>query len=354
MILNEESYPAVLSMAQKETFAMIVLDNQANILRANKKVYKMFGYHTPGALKGFALLSLFNERFRSNSYKKLLLDYLVSGDISIDSKKDILMGLRHNGTSFPIEMTLAPIKAGSEKKQSLCLAIIKPFSATSQSVTAATQQLKQLTKLKSTIQKISTQLDEPLSSVTDILDKVEDRIPADKLDVLKEQIRKLQVIAGDITPAKENVKTISLNKQLMLWVNQFLIGQFSISWKLTSKKLNLLHNDSIEQIFELLFNYLSSIYSEAPGPKKIKILTIKSGNLCEMFISHNGKQIPIDTQNIVFDPNTTHTYQGDNVLEKLKKATRKLYLQNGSIKITEQTKEIETINITLPTTASEN
>lgn len=90
---------------------VIVVDARGTIVRANKRLARMFGYE-PAELEGRALEMLLPER--SKEAHALLRDvYIASPTERPMGEGRSLVGLRKDGTEAPIEIALSPGRAGS-------------------------------------------------------------------------------------------------------------------------------------------------------------------------------------------------------------------------------------------------
>ena len=88
--------------------AMIVVDDGGIIRFASRRVTALFGY-LPEELTGLDIERLMPERFRRR-YSQLRREYMADTPVRPMGLGLDLYGLRHDGTEFPIEISLSPIE----------------------------------------------------------------------------------------------------------------------------------------------------------------------------------------------------------------------------------------------------
>ncbi len=77
------------------------------ILLANTHFERQFGYER-GELLGQSVERLIPERLRTQSPDRPSVFVVLPGDVSLSHRRD-LVGLRKDGTEFPLTMTLTPL-----------------------------------------------------------------------------------------------------------------------------------------------------------------------------------------------------------------------------------------------------
>lgn len=90
--------------------AMVVVDQQGKIVLANLQTERLFGYQKK-ELREMAFEALMTEGFRMR-HAGYFRSYFADPDTRPMAVGLELIGLRRNGTEFPIEMNLSPIKVG--------------------------------------------------------------------------------------------------------------------------------------------------------------------------------------------------------------------------------------------------
>ena len=110
-MLSSELVRSVLDSAPD---AMIIIDSSGQILFANRQVTTLFGY-AAADLVGSPIEILLPERFRVShvGHRSAYMDNLRVRHMGTGFD---LVGLRKNGTEFPVEIGLSPMEQGGEIK----------------------------------------------------------------------------------------------------------------------------------------------------------------------------------------------------------------------------------------------
>jgi PAS domain S-box-containing protein len=103
---NEERFRAV---AQTATDAIITIDSRGTIVFWNKAAESIFGYTADGAV-GQTPAVIIPERFRA-THQKMFEQLVSGGEPRILGKTVEMVGLRKNGTEFPVEVSLSTWKS---------------------------------------------------------------------------------------------------------------------------------------------------------------------------------------------------------------------------------------------------
>jgi len=103
--------------------AMIALDQDGHIIFANPQAEAMFGARS-GNLTGQTLDLLLPERFRG-AHRNHVKNYLLAPSVRFMDRGLKLIGLRRDGTEFPVEVKLSPASASG---QSIVLAAIRDIA----------------------------------------------------------------------------------------------------------------------------------------------------------------------------------------------------------------------------------
>ena len=88
--------------------AMVVVGHDGTIVRTNERLCRLFGYDQVGDLRGQPVEALIPERLRSE-HALFRRAYQRQSRVCSMAAGKIPMGLRRDGSEFPIELNLAPI-----------------------------------------------------------------------------------------------------------------------------------------------------------------------------------------------------------------------------------------------------
>ena len=107
-----ESEERFRSIAESADFAIISADKHGNILLWNKTAETFFDYSADEVV-GLPLTLIMPERFRE-AYKNGINRAVSKGALNAVGKRHMLVGLRRDGSEFPIEISLAAWKRRGE------------------------------------------------------------------------------------------------------------------------------------------------------------------------------------------------------------------------------------------------
>ena len=106
--VEDQSVSAFLDAAPD---AIIVVDEKGRITRTNRLAETMFGYGT-GELLGLAIEALVPERFRK-AHVPDRVRYAEEPRTRAMGAGRALLGLRRDGSEFPVEISLSPLRTAS-------------------------------------------------------------------------------------------------------------------------------------------------------------------------------------------------------------------------------------------------
>ena len=118
---SESRIAAILAIAAD---AIISLDNEMRIVLFNEGAERLFGY-AHGEILGQPLDTLIPERFRSR-HRKDVRDFAASPVAARRmAERQVIYGLRKDGTEFPAEASIAKLEAGGER---IYMAVVRDVS----------------------------------------------------------------------------------------------------------------------------------------------------------------------------------------------------------------------------------
>lgn len=110
---NERALSEAQTLFDHSPEAIVMANSNSRIVRANKRAVDIFGYPNE-KLIGMVVEELMPERFRANhiQYRKTYANAAVQRRMGRDIRE--VVGLRSDGTEFPIEVILGPISQGDQ------------------------------------------------------------------------------------------------------------------------------------------------------------------------------------------------------------------------------------------------
>ena len=93
------------AIAQTASDSIVICDEDSTIVFANKKTYEIFGY-AEGALEGASLEVLMPERYRQR-HRVGVRRFIETGNTKIIGHTVEFEGLREDGSTFPLELSLS-------------------------------------------------------------------------------------------------------------------------------------------------------------------------------------------------------------------------------------------------------
>jgi PAS domain S-box-containing protein len=98
------------AMLQSSLDGIITIDHHGTVIEANPAVERIFGY-TPEHMLGKEMASLIIPPSLRERHRQGLAHYLATGEGPVLGKRIELTAMRNDGTEFPVEVAILPIRA---------------------------------------------------------------------------------------------------------------------------------------------------------------------------------------------------------------------------------------------------
>jgi PAS domain S-box-containing protein len=192
MNLSTELYRSVLELAPD---AMIIIDGAGRIVFANRQVTALFGYEVE-ELSSCSIEALLPERFRA-AHRVHRERYAAGGRMRPMGSGLALFALRKDGTEFPVEISLSPIRDGARDLVAAAIRDTTERRRVEADLVAARAAADQANQAKSRfLATASHDLRQPLQTVA-LLNGVLRRLAtsADALDALSHQAQSIAAMS---------------------------------------------------------------------------------------------------------------------------------------------------------------
>jgi PAS domain S-box-containing protein len=110
-IIVSESEARVRAVINSAMSAVVVIDDKGIITEWNARAEKMFGYSKEGAL-GHELADMIIPQRHREAHRRGIKHFANTGEGPVLNQLLELSALRSDGTEFPVELSISPVKAG--------------------------------------------------------------------------------------------------------------------------------------------------------------------------------------------------------------------------------------------------
>ncbi|MFZ3166538.1 MAG: PAS domain S-box protein, partial [Candidatus Methanoperedens sp.] len=294
-----ESEARFRSITKSATDAIISADSDDNIISWNKGAQTIFGYAEEEAL-GKSLIMIIPERYR-DAHKKGLERVNSTGETRIIGKTVEMVGMRKDGSEFPLELSLSTWKIGTRRLYS---GILRDVTGRKQADEKLKQTLAELERSNKDLEQFayaaSHDLQEPLRTVSNFSQLLAKRYKGE-LDAKADQF--IGFIVDGATRMQEMIDNLLAYSRVSTRAKPFeptncetLFDQALANVKMaieesgalvTHKSLPTVMADA-SQLVQLFQNLLSNAIKFRKEKPRITVSAVQKGNEWLFSVEDNG------------------------------------------------------------------
>ena len=269
----------------------------------NKAAEQIFGY-TPDEVLGRNVSMLMPEPYHS-AHDGYLHNYMTTGKKKIIGIGREVMGLRKDGSTFPLELAVSEVITENEN---IYIGIVRDIT-----------ERKRIDKMKNEfISTVSHELRTPLTSIRGALGLINGGtfgpIPQQADEMLKiasNNTEKLLFLINDILDIQKiesgNIAFRFGNLELTPFIKQAIIdnaaygAQYNISFVLQQTVDNCFVYADRDRLMQVISNLMSNAAKFSPPGGNVEITTAKHNDIIRISITDHGPGIPEDFQPKLFE-----------------------------------------------------
>jgi PAS domain S-box-containing protein len=294
-----ESEARFRSITQSATDAIISADSDDNIISWNRGAQIIFGY-TEEEVSGKSLIIIIPERYRE-AHKKGLERVNSTGETRIIGKTVEMVGVKKDGSEFPLELSLSTWKIGTRRLYS---GIIRDITERKQAEEKLKQTLAELERSNNDLEQFayaaSHDLQEPLRTISNFSQLLERRYKG-KLDAKADQF--IGFIVDGTTRMQEMIDDLLAYSRVSTRAKPFEATDFKTVFDhaLTNVKMAVEESGALvtydplptimvdaSQMVQLFQNLLSNAIKFRKEKPRITVSAVKRGNEWLFSVQDNG------------------------------------------------------------------
>ncbi|NQU58630.1 MAG: PAS domain S-box protein [Rhodospirillales bacterium] len=296
------SYEYVDSIISNTAEGIITIDTSGRIETYNQAAENMFGYSSGEAIgDNVSMLMVANERAAHDNYVKNSTIYAAR----IINKVRDLFGQRKDGTLFPMELSVAPMRVGGEHK---FIGIFRDITerkeidrAKSEFVSTVSHELRTpLTSIKGALGLIQSgvvgELPDKLKSMLSIAYSNSDRLVLLINDILDME----KISAGKMDFTMEPTNMVSLLEEAME-ANRGYGVEHDVTFRCSFYDDNILVQGDKGRLMQVLSNLMSNAAKFSPDGERVELSVIRNGDTIRTAVKDNGTGIPENFRDRIFD-----------------------------------------------------
>jgi PAS domain S-box-containing protein len=282
---------------------MIMVDDTGKIVMINTEIERLFGY-TSGELIGQADEILVPERLRPQ-HVHYRSEFATSPEARRKGTNRGLFGLRKDGTEFPVEVGLNPIRVGSGL---LVLSVIVDIS-----------ERKRMDRLKDEfVSTVSHELRTPMTSIAGSLGLLVGGAagvlpePATRLlDIAHSNCQRMVRLINDILDIQKlesgrvvfnltRIEVRSLVEQTVEAMRGFAEG-FDVRLRLDGSSVSAEVSADTDRLAQVVTNLLSNAIKFSPSGQEVVIAVVQRGDSVIISVRDHGQGIPDEFKQRIFE-----------------------------------------------------
>jgi two-component system sensor kinase FixL len=337
------------SVIESAVDGIVVIDARGCIEAFNPAAERLFG-HAERDVIGRNVNMLMPSPYHEE-HDRYLARYLETGVQKIIGSGREVAGLRRDGTTFPLHLSVGEMVIGGERKFT---GIVHDLSARVR-IEAQLREQAALVRLGEMAAVIAHEVKNPLAGVRGAIQVIGRRLPNEsrdaamvteivaRIDALNELMQDLLLFARPPQPKPAAVDIAALVETTadLLRSNPALTG---VQVRVDGSALAILADpDLLKIVFE---NLLVNGAQAMRGRGTIQVSVASIGNTCEIAFSDGGPGIPVDVRDRIFTPFFTTKARGSGL--GLPTAKRLIEAHRGTISISCPPDGGTTVTIRLP------
>jgi len=330
IVVRKEAEQKFSSVLNSTPDAMVIVNDEGNILIVNRQTEKVFGYARE-ELIGKSVDNLMPERFRGKHFD-FRIGYAKAPKIRDMDTNFELFALRKDGSEFPIDVSLSPINTGEDR---LIIAMLRDVTERKKAEKEIEKQREILAKFDRTTLMgqltgaIAHELNQPLTSILSNAQAAEIILKSGNWDV--EEFKEILIdIINDTKRGAEiigNVREMyreqkveflpfnlieTINNTIRLLNSDLVMQHIVIDIKCTAS-IPILNGNKIQiqqVLINMIINSIEAMKNNNRTNRLIQIQITNNDNEVRTTVADSGIGIKIKESNNIFKPFTTWTPGG--------------------------------------------
>jgi two-component system sensor kinase FixL len=346
---RDDSRAILAAIFESAVDGIVVIDKAGRIEAFNPAAERLFGYSENEVL-GRNVSMLMPAPYR-DEHDRYLGRYLTTGEKRIIGIGREVTGLRKDGDTFPVHLSVGEMHIDGEPKFT---GILHDLTERVR-LEARLREQSALTRLGEMAAVVAHEVKNPLTGIRGAIQVIGGRLPADskdaaivkeivsRIDALNDLMKDLLLFARPTQPRMAVIDLLSLSRMVADFVRQDP-ALHAVNIDVTGSPTPI-HGDA-ELLKIVLQNLLLNAAQAAQGRGQIHVALTSTDRLCRIAIADSGPGIPQHVQDKLFTPFFTTKARGTGL--GLSTARRFLDAHGGTISVDCPSSGGTTVTIELP------